>query len=325
MITIDLHTEPEILTQYLEKMGWMNEGELVTAVSKAGEGNMNVVLRVQTNTRSLILKQSRPYVQKYPQIPAPAERIHTEMAFYRAVQESGIDAHLPKILGFEPAAYLMLLEDLGQAEDMTALYQKRNIAAGQLKTLLSVLMQIHKTSVPENFPQNLELRQLNHQHIFVLPFLEDNGFDLDSIQPGLQELATPIKEDDALKQIISQLGEIYLAAGTVLLHGDYYPGSWLQADDNIYVIDPEFCFAGFAEFDLGVMAAHLIMATQDPTLLDQILEGYTLPKDSNLARQVAGTEILRRIIGLAQLPLERSLEEKASLLELAQKFIHHDN
>ena len=186
-------------------------------------------------------------------------------------------------------------------------------------------MQIHKTSVPENFPQNLELRQLNHQHIFVLPFLEDNGFDLDSIQPGLQELAKPIKEDEALKQIISQLGEIYLAAGTVLLHGDYYPGSWLQADENIYVIDPEFCFAGFAEFDLGVMAAHLIMATQDPTLLDQILEGYTLPKDSNLVRQVAGTEILRRIIGLAQLPLERSLEEKASLLELAQKCIHHDN
>lgn len=91
------------------------------------------------------------------------------------------------------------------------------------------------------------------------------------------------------------------------------------------MIDPEFCFAGFAEFDLGVMAAHLIMATQEPTLLDQILEGYTLPKNSTMVKQVAGTEMLRRIIGLAQLPLERSLEEKASLLELAQKFIHHDN
>lgn len=303
----------------------MNKGELITAVSKAGEGNMNVVLRLQTNLRSLILKQSRPYVQKYPQIPAPAERIHTEMAFYRAVQESGIDAHLPKILGFESSDHLILMEDLGQAEDMTALYHKRSIQEKELRTLISVLMKIHQTPVPPDFPENLELRGLNHQHIFVLPFLENNGFDLDSIQPGLQELAKPIKEDGALKQMVSQLGEIYLAAGPVLLHGDYYPGSWLQANDNIYVIDPEFCFVGFPEFDLGVMGAHLVMATQDPTLLDQILEGYTLPKKNTMVRQVAGTEMLRRIIGLAQLPLERSLEEKASLLELAQKFIHHDN
>lgn len=325
MNTFDLQSKPADLTRYLAELGWLGEGEQVTAVSKAGEGNMNVVLRLQTNFRSVILKQSRPFVQKYPQIPAPPERIHTEMEFYRAVNPLGIEAHFPKILGFEPATHLMLLEDLGQAEDMTALYAKRKIGSKKLETLVSVLMQIHKTAVPENFPQNLELRQLNHQHIFILPFLEDNGFDLDSIQPGLQALAQPLKEDVALKQHISALGDTYLAPGSVLLHGDYYPGSWLEAKDNIYVIDPEFCFAGFAEFDLGVMAAHLIMATQDPTLLDQILEVYTLPKNSNLVRQVAGTEILRRIIGLAQLPLVRTLEEKATLLELAQKFIHHDN
>lgn len=325
MNTFDLQSKPADLTRYLAKLGWLGEGEQVTAVTKAGEGNMNVVLRLQTNFRSVIVKQSRPFVQKYPQIPAPPERIHTEMEFYRAVNPVGTEAHFPKILGFEPAAHLMLLEDLGQAEDMTALYAKRKIGSSELETLVSMLMQIHKTPVPENFPQNLELRQLNHQHIFILPFLEDNGFDLDSIQPGLQALAQPLKEDVPLKQRISALGDTYLAPGSVLLHGDYYPGSWLKAKDNIYVIDPEFCFAGFAEFDLGVMAAHLIIATQDASLLDETLEGYTLPKDSHLVRQVAGTEIMRRIIGLAQLPLERSLEEKASLLELAQKFIHHDN
>ena len=48
-------------------------------------------------------------------------------------------------------------------------------------------------------------------------------------------------------------GERYLAEGSTLLHGDYYPGSWMTVDDAVFVIDPEFSFKGFPEFDLGVM------------------------------------------------------------------------
>ena len=39
-----------------------------------GEGNMNYTLRVRTNGRSIILKQARPWVEKYPVIDAPDER-----------------------------------------------------------------------------------------------------------------------------------------------------------------------------------------------------------------------------------------------------------
>ena len=39
-------------------------------------------LRVQTAERSFILKQSRPWVEKYPAIPAPEERVLVEAAFY---------------------------------------------------------------------------------------------------------------------------------------------------------------------------------------------------------------------------------------------------
>jgi 5-methylthioribose kinase len=40
---------------------------------------MNCVLRIET-ARSFIIKQSRGYVEKYPQIAAPAERVLTEGA-----------------------------------------------------------------------------------------------------------------------------------------------------------------------------------------------------------------------------------------------------
>ena len=302
---------------------WLDPDEKVVSVSKAGEGNMNVVLRLITDRRSLIVKQSRPYVQKYPDIPAPVARIFTEESFYRAVSGSGIAGHMPRLLGFDPTQYLLLLEDLGQAEDMTFLYGARSVAPATLTTLVDVLGRIHATPAPADFPDNLELRRLNHQHIFVLPFMEDNGFALDAIPPGLHGLAAPFNADADLKAVVTALGERYLAPGTVLLHGDYYPGSWLQASGKVYVIDPEFSFAGFAEFDLGVMAAHLLMATMEPEMVNRALDLYPGPCNRELVVQIAGTEILRRLIGLAQLPLERSLDEKAYLLKMARNFLLH--
>ena len=323
MNLFDTQTAPEALTDYLQSQGWLGPGERVVSVTKAGEGNMNVVLRLGTNRRSLILKQSRPYVQKYPGIPAPLARIETEKRFYRAVSGAGVDYHTPDLLGYDAGNFTLLLEDLGQAEDMTFLYGARSIGPGVLNTLTEVLGRIHATPAPADFPDNLELRRLNHQHIFILPFLENNSFALDAIQPGLEALAAPFKTDTALKAEVTVLGERYLAPGAVLLHGDYYPGSWLLASGTVYVIDPEFSFVGFPEFDLGVMGAHLMMATMEPEIINQVFERYAGNCNRELAVQIAGTEVLRRLIGLAQLPLERTLEEKAYLLRLARNFVLH--
>ena len=60
--------------------------ESVIAAERAGEGNMNCTLRVRTNERTFILKQARPWVEKYPQIEAPDERALVEAAFYRIAQ-----------------------------------------------------------------------------------------------------------------------------------------------------------------------------------------------------------------------------------------------
>ncbi len=54
-------------------------------------------------------------------------------------------------------------------------------------------------AVKVQFPDNLELRALNHQHIIKFPFIVDNGMDLDSIDTDLQELAMRYKKDKSLK------------------------------------------------------------------------------------------------------------------------------
>ncbi|HDZ05061.1 MAG TPA: hypothetical protein ENH58_08410 [Maribacter sp.] len=282
---------------------------------------MNVVLRVATNLRSIIVKQSRPFVQKYQNIPAPIDRIAVENTFYKAIENSNITSHIPTIIGFDPDTHILVMEDLGDCDDMTFLYKQRNISNNQFNILIAIIHQIHNTKPPSNFPDNIKMRELNHQHIFILPFLSDNGFSLNDIQLGLQELSLPYKEDESLKEKITFIGERYLSQGNTLLHGDYYPGSWMLKDNQLFIIDPEFGFLGFKEFDLGVMAAHLIIATHNISYIEKIETSYPSKIDSELLQNIAGIEIMRRLIGLAQLPINRTLLEKAELLTMAKNLI----
>ncbi|OAD45498.1 phosphotransferase [Polaribacter atrinae] len=318
---IDIHTDLKIIKEFLLEINFLKESEEILSAEKPGEGNMNVVLRVTTNQRSFIVKQSRPFVQKYQDIPAPEDRIDVEYQFYKAIESPAITCHIPKVLAYDTKNYVLILEDLGNCEDMSLVYKNRVIETESIQLLVDILSNIHKSEVSNTYPENKELRALNHQHIFVLPFAVDNGFSLDTIQDGLEAVSQTYKNDEKLKAEIALVGECYLSEGTTLLHGDYYPGSWMTKGDEVYVIDPEFSFKGFAEFDLGVMAAHMVMATGNKLMISKIKQAYTLKLDEHLFLQIIGIEIMRRLIGLAQLPLDRTLDEKKELLEIARLLI----
>ena len=313
---------PELET-YLKIKGWLSPVESIVSAEKPGEGNMNYTLRISTERRTFIIKQSRPYVEKYPMIAAPAERAVTEGNFYQKTQTSPkLHAFMPQLLGIDVENSILVLEDLGISSDYTYLYQPNQLISEveiiQLMTYASVL---HNSFSGESDPQfaNRAMRALNHEHIFLYPLMQDNGFNLDIVQTGLQALSMPYKQNEELKTKAKVLGEVYLADGNQLLHGDFYPGSFLKTDAGVKVIDPEFCFYGPAEFDLGVLIAHLKMARQSDEIIQAVRQHYQAPPhfDETLMNQFVGIEIIRRLIGLAQLPLSLSLTEKALLLEEA--------
>lgn len=320
--------EPDKLVLYLKKNGWLTADETIVNISKPGEGNMNYVLRVDTGERTFIVKQSRGYVEKYPQVAAPENRVVTESIFYRKISVDELtQSYMPYLLGVDEEANLLLLEDLGTSSDFTNLYQLKNaISEDELIQLTLFLNGLHSTFQKERIDDelsNIEMRQLNHEHIFHYPFLEENGFDLNSVQYGLQELALTYKKDNHLKEQISLLGSLYLSNGKYLLHGDYYPGSWLKTSKGIKVIDPEFCYYGSREFDLGVLLAHLHLTKQDKNLQDVVIKNYEKYTDLNLEilNGFTGVEIMRRLIGLAQLPLQMDLGTKKDLLAFARTLI----
>jgi 5-methylthioribose kinase len=186
-----------------------------------------------------------------------------------------------------------------------------------------VLHNQNKAKDPELVITNHAMRKLNHEHIFIYPYMAENGLDLDDILPGLSAISKQYKIDLELKEKIAILGEQYLADGYTLLHGDYFPGSWLKTSEGIRIIDPEFCFYGFPEFEIGVTIAHLMMADQPVETVFNAMKYYSAEAELDMARckQFAGVEMLRRIMGLAQLPLKIDLDKRAQLLETAREYI----
>lgn len=312
------------LEPLLRSMNLLRPGEAIVRTEKPGEGNMNFVLRVVTTQQSFILKQSRPWVEKYPQIAAPVARLAAEAAYYRFTSRHPVFKNWsPALLANNPEHLVMIIEDLGAGSDLTSIYQSNHpMPTRDIRDLFAYLAELHRCSReadPAEFPANQELKQLNHAHIFDLPFRSDNGFDLDSVQAGLSALAHPIIDDSALQTRLRELGEVYLGPGPVLIHGDFYPGSWLRAAKGLQIIDPEFAYLGHAEFDLGVMIGHLLLAQTPMTEIQRGLEGYlqTGTLDHALVSGFAGAEILRRLLGLAQLPVDLSLAEKSALIDQA--------
>ncbi|NVJ87302.1 MAG: phosphotransferase [Algoriphagus sp.] len=306
----------------LQAFDCWNPNEIISEFSEVNDSNMNKVLRIHTNQRSVIAKQSRTFVRKFPQIPAPIERIQTEKRFYEEIQkDSELAGFSPRILAWYPESYLLITEDLGELGDFSGIYsQDKKIQQNQIDQLIQYLDQLHRLQ-PQDFPENLAMRTLNHEHIFKFPFEEENGFDLNTIQEGLQELSLDFKRDEKLKEVITKLGSRYLAEGKVLLHGDFYPGSWMDARKSVKIIDPEFSFLGDAEFDLGVFLAHADFGNQGKEVESALKSNYNNSFDWDLTQAYRGVEIMRRLIGIAQLPLNLTLSQKQSLLSQAKNYI----
>ncbi len=317
----------EGISAYLHGQGWLNESEKLRSARLAGEGNMNCALRIFTSERTFILKQARPWVEKYSHISAPWDRTLVEGRFYQIVStHAALSQKMPKLLGLDAESRILALEDLGDAKDFTSLYRGDSIAYSHLDELAAYLSELHRAFIDSVFKEafsNQAMRELNHQHIFDIPLRKDSILNLDSITAGLDCAAQKLKRDKRYIGIAAELGMLYLKGKDSLLHGDFFPGSWLKTERGARIIDPEFCFYGPPEFDLGVMAGHLYLANQKPRIIERLFEIYEPPPSFNkkLALQFAGIEIMRRLIGVAQLPTDYSLEAKAELLKLSHDLV----
>ncbi len=311
---------PEFSNNFIERLlkeqGIMNPLDKIDKRCSPGPGNMNYVQRIQWGDKSCILKQTPPFCAKYPNISAPQQRQQAEVQFYHFLDEGQIESssHVhrfyPEVFFENKSLHLFALEDLGEAENLNSIYGESELSSAEAQKMGSLLGKIHNTNVhSERRYQNQEARELNFQHIFEIPFSEGNW------------------PEGRFLERIKSCGEIYrLSVGEFLLHGDFYPGSLLKGlDRELYVIDPEFSFFGPVEFDLGVALAHLRLAGQNKAREDDFMGAYKeygVKFDVSLNEDFANIEILRRIFGVAKLPLTLTKERTSALIDEAKKYLN---
>ncbi len=320
----------EALAAYLRGHGWIGLHEVVHSAAPAGDGNMNCTLRVVSSQRRLIVKQGRPWVEKYPDIPAPADRSLVEAAFYQHIAGiADVARRMPTLVGVDRESRVLVLADCVGFADLSRVYQGADLRVPQVEALLAYLAALHREPMadPDAPPfANPAMRALNHAYMYGLPLVHDAAIAdrLDRLTPGLAEAAAALTTDAMFATRVTELGERYLhGPPQALLHGDFFPGSWLARGSDVVVIDPEFCFAGPPEFDYGVMAAHLILAGQPESLLRQVASAaLSAGRDLTSVAAFAGAEVMRRLIGVAQLPrLDRTLATKRALLERSRRLV----
>ncbi len=307
------------VASFLARRGWIVAGETVRRCERAGEGNMNLTLRVHTDRRRVILKQARPWVEKYDHIPAPWDRALTEQRFYaRAATLPAVAARMPALLAADESACALLLDDLPGARDLTSLYAGDVVGAGEIDALADWLRALHAGTRGDvgDGAANRAMRALNHGHCFVVPFATPPAVDLDALEPGLAGAAAHLAADGTTRGLIDALGRRYLRDGPCLVHADYFPGSWLRTDVGLRIIDPEFAFPGDPEVDVGCALAHLALAAQPADAAARFLAAYG-GADATLVARYAAVEVLRRLLGVAQLPLARGDGARVRLLERA--------
>lgn len=305
------------------------------ALERPGASNMNCVWRARLPGRSLILKQARPWVEKYPTLAAPVERTEAEARFYRlAARDPALAARLPAVIDHDAMAHVLVLADLAPATSLEPGYAgTTRLTTPELDDLAATITRLHRLALPPADAPDLRnhaMRTLNHAHLFDLPLRADGPFDafLESVTPGLAGLARDLRADADYVARVAALGHRYLNHDHPhLIHGDLFLGSLLRAPGGeIMLLDPEFSFGGEPEFDLGVFYAHLILSGHDDALVARWLARTVTVagRDATLTRHYAGVEIMRRLIGVAQLPLARSLPQKAALLARSRSLVESD-
>lgn len=197
---------------------------------------------------------------------------------------------------------------------------------------------------------NPELCKITEDLIFTDPYfdIDTNSFE--------EELAEDVKElwvDGNLKLEVALLKKSFLTEAEALLHGDLHTGSIFAGKETTKVIDPEFAFYGPVGFDIGQVIANLLfqslafpekrgqISSYIKTYYDVFEEQYTAlwnsPENKELlaneqgylsyllakylrdAIGFAGTELIRRTIGLAHVADLDLLEDKEYRLEVKRK------
>jgi 5-methylthioribose kinase len=262
--------EPETVAGYIasrdDLASLVDVGSL--DVTEIGDGNLNLVFLCRDAAgRGLVLKQALPYVRLVgPSWPFTPKRAVAEA---RAYSEHGkwASEYLPKLYAFDPARYILAVEDLsdhrvwrvalteGERHDGAAGRMGRYVGRVAFRTsLFGVEAKELKTRVAAAISP--ELCEITEDLVLTEPF---SGAERNWYLPGLEAAARSLQTPELLAAA-GELKHDFMTRAEALIHGDLHTGSvMVRADGSTRAFDGEFCFYGPVGFDLGLLWANFIV------------------------------------------------------------------
>ena len=234
-----------------------------------GDGNLNLVfVCTDASGRSLVLKQSLPYVRVAPDWELTADRsTHEWIGLREAFAASPATA--PEPYSYDEPRHIVAMEDLSGMHVWRTALDRGDIAEGADEQVARHVARLgFATSAHGRIPQemrrgvaaatNPELCDITEELVFIEPLVEHEHNEF------ADELAADvdrIRSNRALVDAVLGLKQQFLSETEVLLHGDLHTGSIMVGDDGgVKVFDTEFGAYGPVGFDLGMFVANLVFA-----------------------------------------------------------------
>lgn len=249
------------LPEWLSERGLVPAGAKVT-ITPAGDGNINWVQRVaRADGASLIVKQARPSLEKFPEYEADTRRIVTEFDWLEVAGPLDTGAVCPRVLYFDEEDRVLVLEDLGEAERLDSALRGNAPLATELAGVGALLGRVHRatwedSAMARRFPAT-DMRDLHFAHIYDLPF-EKNDFPL---SPVVAERAQQLRDGTEVLEKIAAAREDAHANAHCVQHADPQPGNILLTATGPKLLDAEIAHFGDPAFDPGNLLGHLGLAS----------------------------------------------------------------
>ena len=238
-------------------------------VKEVGDGNLNLIFIVESNSGSLVVKQALPYARVVGDSwPMSLDRTFFEFnALTRlAARDPG---RLPKLLYFDEEQALMVMEylhphvilrkaligdiRLPHLGEHLGRYLARSLFRG---SDLSMSTADRKSDLAL-FARNVELSGITEDLFFTDPFIVHPR---NRHTPGLEDSAQAARKDTDLKLAARALKAKFCSCAETLLHGDLHTGSIMVTEADSRVIDAEFAVYGPMGFDIGSLLGNFWLA-----------------------------------------------------------------
>ena len=238
-------------------------------IDEVGDGNLNLVYTVSSNSGNIIVKQALPYVRlvgdSWP-LPLSRSFYEHEVLVRQAKRDPG---SVPQIFYFNKVQAIIAMEMLlphvilrkkliaGEYVDGLAQRLGKFCARTAFRGSDLSLQTADKKSDTAMFQGNLALMGITESLVFTEPYF---AAEMNHHTDGLDPIVKILRSDVEMKSVAQTMLLKFTANTETLCHGDLHSGSVMCTDNETKVIDPEFGFYGPMGFDIGMLISNYLMA-----------------------------------------------------------------